>query len=71
MNEKAQLPERQKANFPYRGQNLPHSLTLQLTLRTAQTIVIMTPLAGEHDLNEDDLWMQLVYTVFSEKSYGK
>ena len=32
---------------------------------------MMAPLAGKHDLDEDELGTQLVHAVFTEKSYPK
>ena len=44
---------------------------LQFTPRTAQTAVMIAPLAGKHKSNEDELGTQLVRAVFAEKSYPK
>ena len=44
---------------------------LKFTPRTAQTAVMMAPLAGKHHQNEDELGTQLVRAVFAEKSYPK
>ena len=46
-------------------------LCLQRTLITAQTAIMMAPLAGNHDSNTDELGTQLVHVVVAEKSYAK
>ena len=57
--------------FPHRGLKVLNGLYLQHTPRTAQTAIMMAPLAGKHDSNEDELGTQLVYAVFAEKSETK
>ena len=55
MNVKRSTPEQLEGMVSYRGLKVLHSLCLQRTPITAQTAVMMAPLAGKHDSNEDDL----------------
>ena len=68
MNVISSTPGQKEGILSYRGLNVLHNLCLQRTLRTAQTAVMISPLAGRHESNEDELGMQLVHAVFSEKS---
>ena len=54
--------------FPYRGLKVLHSLCLQRTPITVLSAIIMAPLAGKHDSNENELGTQLIHVIFTEKS---
>ena len=70
MNVKRSTPRKMEALFSYRG-HFFLIICLHFTPRTAQTAVMMAPLAGKHDSNEDELGTQLVNAVFAEKSSAK
>ena len=47
------------------------SLTRERKKLNSRTAIMMVPVGGKHESDEDELETQLVHAVFAEKSYAK